>query len=232
MNPKTTTATLAATLLLLAGATSAAATGRGHDPVTICHKGQTITVDDDAVQKHLDNHGDYVGSCTEPEAFVPFGASARWLLPASWDYATTPTYQAAIFPQTVLGGPVPACRWSQDDDYWMETPEEATLFESLDDDGVLTQGEDSAIYAGHVFTAGPTCVVEEPPTEEPPVEEPPTDEPPVVVPPVVTPPVVAPEPPVVAPAAPEVAVDVVDVPEGVGSPEWIAANPSARVELG
>jgi hypothetical protein len=90
-------------------------------------------------------------------AFVPYATSARWLLPATWDYATTPTYQAAIFPQAVLVGDPPACRWSQDDSYWIESEAEAALFASLDDDGVLVQGEDAAIYASHVFTPGPAC---------------------------------------------------------------------------
>lgn len=100
---------------------------------------------------------------TVPPAFVPYAVSARWLLPATWDYATTPTYQAAIFPQAVLVGDPPACRWSQDDQYWIENEAEAALFASLDDDGVLTQGEDSAIYASHVFTLGPACPPAEPP---------------------------------------------------------------------
>jgi hypothetical protein len=57
-------AALAALLLVVGGATAATATGRGggHDPVTICHKGHTITVDDDALDKHL-KHGDTVGPC-------------------------------------------------------------------------------------------------------------------------------------------------------------------------
>lgn len=48
-------------------ATQANAGGRGggHDPVTICHNGHTITVDDDAVPAHL-AHGDTLGEC-EPE---------------------------------------------------------------------------------------------------------------------------------------------------------------------
>lgn len=43
--------------------------GHGHDPVTICHKGKTIVVDDDAVPAHL-KHGDTLGEC-EPEVVVP-----------------------------------------------------------------------------------------------------------------------------------------------------------------
>ncbi len=92
-------------------------------------------------------------------AFVPHAESARWLLPASWDYGTTPSYQAAIFPQDVLLTDPPACRWSQDDNYWIENEAEQAIFDALDDDGVLTQGEDSAIYASHVFTQGPKCEV-------------------------------------------------------------------------
>ena len=45
-------------------------TGRGHTPVTICHKPgapaeKTLVVDDDAVPGHL-GHGDYVGTCNAP----------------------------------------------------------------------------------------------------------------------------------------------------------------------
>lgn len=128
----------------------------GHDPVTVCHNGESLTFDDDAYVAHI-NHGDTEGVCVPVETFVPYAASARWLLPATWNYGTTPTYQAAIFPQDLLTTDVPACRWSQDDAYWLESEAEVALFESLDDDGVLTQGEDSAIYASHVFTAGPPC---------------------------------------------------------------------------
>lgn len=140
--------------------------GDEHVVTVFCHKPgeknqQTLSTDDDGfLQGHL-GHGDTLGECP-PEQFVPYQASARWLLPATWDYDTTPSYQAAIFPQDVLTGDVPACRWSQDDIYLLENPAEEALFESLDDDGVLTQGEDSAIYASHVFTAGPPCEEEVP----------------------------------------------------------------------
>lgn len=92
------------------------------------------------------------------EAFVPYEASARWLIPASWDYNKTPSYQAAIFPQTeLLTETVPCNQWSQDDKYWIDSIEDEVLFNTLNDDGVLTQGEDSAIYKSHVFTKGPKC---------------------------------------------------------------------------
>ena len=100
-------------------------------------------------------------------AFVPYAASARWLIPATWDYNTTPSYQSAIFPQLkLLTEGVPCGQWSQDDAYWIENAQEEALFLSLDDDGYLTMGEDSAIYATHVFTQGPVC--ETPVEEEPP----------------------------------------------------------------
>jgi hypothetical protein len=38
--------------------------GQGHTPVTLCHNGHTITVDDDAVPGHLGHHtDDYLGEC-------------------------------------------------------------------------------------------------------------------------------------------------------------------------
>lgn len=40
--------------------------GGGHYPVTICHNGRTIVVDDDAIPGHL-RHGDTLGECTDPE---------------------------------------------------------------------------------------------------------------------------------------------------------------------
>lgn len=102
----------------------------------------------------------------EPTPFVAYAASARWLLPASWERHVTPSYQAAIFPQDRLadGAAVPCDRWSQDDGYWIETEAEEWVWVSLGD--VLTQGEDSVIYASHVFTYGGDCEEQ----EEPPVE--------------------------------------------------------------
>ena len=92
-------------------------------------------------------------------SFVPHAEHSRWLLPESWDYGTTPSYQPAIFPQDELTTELPCGRWSQDDTYWIENVHEQQLFDSLNDDGILTQGEDSAIYASHVFTKGPECEV-------------------------------------------------------------------------
>lgn len=54
--------------------------GGGHTPVTICHhagptKTITITVDDDAVAKHVSQHGDTIGPCpvevTPPPVVTP-----------------------------------------------------------------------------------------------------------------------------------------------------------------
>lgn len=93
-----------------------------------------------------------------PAEFVAYEATARWLIPATWDYDTTPYYTAAIFPQPPLVGDVPCGQWSQDDVYWIDSLADEALLAALDDDGVLTQGEDSAIYKSHVFTKGPECV--------------------------------------------------------------------------
>lgn len=63
--------TLILTIVLFAlSASSIAANHRpdskdqSHQGVTICHKGHTITVDDNALQAHL-NHGDSEGTCPE-----------------------------------------------------------------------------------------------------------------------------------------------------------------------
>ncbi len=51
----------------------ALAGGHGHTPVTICHNGNTITIDDSALQAHL-NHGDTIGGCpiiTPPGTTTP-----------------------------------------------------------------------------------------------------------------------------------------------------------------
>lgn len=60
-------AAVALAVLLIAGSATANR-GKGHDPVTLCHKPgtpaeHTITVDDSSlVQAHLE-HGDYLGEC-------------------------------------------------------------------------------------------------------------------------------------------------------------------------
>jgi len=61
MSKKTATLLLAVGLVL--APTAAHATGgHGHDPVTICHNGHTITVDDSSLKAHL-KHGDTLGLC-------------------------------------------------------------------------------------------------------------------------------------------------------------------------
>ena len=64
---KRTTMILVGLLLLLIGKEAASAVAgdgspKSHTPVTICHKGHTITVDDSAVPAHL-AHGDTLGEC-------------------------------------------------------------------------------------------------------------------------------------------------------------------------
>lgn len=95
---------------------------------------------------------------TKPAPFSAYRISARWIIPASWDYATTPYYTAAIFPQPA-GESIPCNQWAQDDVYLIDSVADEALYASLDDDGVLTMGEDSAIYLTHVFTKGEACVV-------------------------------------------------------------------------
>lgn len=106
---------------------------------------------------------------TEIAAFQPWQVAVRWLLPASWDYNVTPTYQVAIFPQDRLMngsyfGDIPCGRWTQDDTYQINDAGDQTVYENLGD--VLDKDEDSAIYHSHQFTAGPVC--ETPVEEEPP----------------------------------------------------------------
>lgn len=96
--------------------------------------------------------------------FAPYETAKRWLIPATWPSAQTPTYQAAIFPQDELTGALPCGRWSQDDTYLIENAAEEAIWLGLG--ATLEQGEDSAIYKAHTFTYGGDC----PPVEEP--EEP------------------------------------------------------------
>ncbi len=67
-------ATALAAAITLGGWSAASATGghgHGHTPVTICHNGHTITVDDSAVPAHL-HHGDTLGECAPtPEPTTP-----------------------------------------------------------------------------------------------------------------------------------------------------------------
>lgn len=71
--------------------------GYGHTPITICHNGHTITVDDDAVQKHLDNHGDYLGECVAP---APTQSPTPTEEPTSTPTPTpTPTPQPTTSPE-------------------------------------------------------------------------------------------------------------------------------------
>lgn len=54
--------TLIGAMLVLAPGTSAIA---GQPKVTICHKGNTITIGAPAVDAHERNHGDTIGACAE-----------------------------------------------------------------------------------------------------------------------------------------------------------------------
>ena len=49
-------------VVAVAGFASAFALGGGHTPVTVCHHGMTLVVDDNAVPAHL-GHGDTLGAC-------------------------------------------------------------------------------------------------------------------------------------------------------------------------
>ena len=45
-------------------------TGKGREKVTVCHKGETITVAKPALKGHL-KHGDTQGECATPEPTMP-----------------------------------------------------------------------------------------------------------------------------------------------------------------
>ena len=55
-------ATITALAVVGSLAVAPAASAASHTPVTICHKGQTLVVDDNAVAAHL-RHGDSLGKC-------------------------------------------------------------------------------------------------------------------------------------------------------------------------
>lgn len=95
-----------------------------------------------------------VGPITQPEPFKPYEVSVRWIIPATWDFKKTPTYQAAIFPQA-RGTVIPCNQWAQDDVYSIDDKGDEKLYLSLGD--TLEMGEDSAIYKSHTFVKGEAC---------------------------------------------------------------------------
>lgn len=191
-------AALAAGGLLALGLAAVATPAYANDKLPICHSGSGanwtfISPDANGYNGHQNHDLDVYGlteaeclakNAPEPPAEPVYTAheeSKRWLLPESWDKTITPTYQVAIFPQTPLVGDLLCDRWSQDDVYGIDNQAEQDLFDSLDDDGFLTMGEDGSIYKSHVFTYGGDCAEVPPPSDEP------TDEP-TVTPVVTTPP--------------------------------------------
>lgn len=120
----------------------------------------------------------------------------RWFLPDGGD-ANNVTWPQAIYTNQCDG-------WIQVDEYPYTTEEEKIRTDALDDDGVLSSGEDSGWVLNWWFEKAPECrpVVILP--VDPPVTVPPVT-PPVTVPPVTVPPVTPnPAPPVVEPALPVV----------------------------
>jgi hypothetical protein len=55
---------VAAVVAAPVAANATASQGGGHTPVTVCHNGNTLTVDDNALKAHL-AHGDTEGPCQE-----------------------------------------------------------------------------------------------------------------------------------------------------------------------
>jgi len=89
MSKKTLSIILAAGLVL--APTAAHATGGGHDPVSVCHNGKTLTMDRSALQAHL-SHGDTEGEC----APAPTTKTMQWFLPNGG------TPQNVTWPQSIF----------------------------------------------------------------------------------------------------------------------------------
>ena len=197
-----TIAALAAALILTPSAALATG-GHGHDPVTICHNGHEITVDDNALKAHL-AHGDSLGACAPlppAENPTPVTKSMRWFLPDGG------TPQNVTWPQPILAGQCGG--WVQVDVYPYATDDDRARTDALDDDGVLSYGEDHGWAISWSFEQTPACVEPEPtpdpeptPTPEPTEEEPSVPTEPVIVVPSPVPVVPAPTPSVELPPVP------------------------------
>lgn len=101
--------TAVALLLLVvftAVASQATPPGGPHTPVTICHNGRTLVVDDDALPAHL-GHGDTAGPCTPtPTASTtPTQEVTPWPSPTA---TTTPTSSPSASPSPEPSTTAPA----------------------------------------------------------------------------------------------------------------------------
>lgn len=97
--------TLVALLLLIvltAVASQATPPGGPHTPVTVCHNGRTLVVDDDALPAHL-GHGDTAGPCTPTP--TPTQEVTPWPSPT---VTTTPTSSPSASPSPEPSTTVPA----------------------------------------------------------------------------------------------------------------------------
>ena len=126
-------------------------TGKGHTPVTVCHNGSNLTIDDSALPAHL-NHGDTQGECTvvvtstDPDPGDEL-TEVWWLLPNGG------TDQNVTWPQPLLPGPSVGCgQWAQVDTYHVRDVPKLTA------DLILTQGEDyNGIAVSWRFVYGGDC---------------------------------------------------------------------------
>lgn len=83
-------------IVLTAVASQATPPGGPHTPVTICHGGRTLVVDDDALPAHL-AHGDAAGACTPTPTPTPTPTQevTPWPTPTA---TTTPTSSPSASP--------------------------------------------------------------------------------------------------------------------------------------
>jgi len=127
--PKDSTSTGSSSQTVTETTTSTAPT-KGHNPVLICHKGQEITVDDDAVAAHL-AHGDNLGKC------FTGGPKPVTTIEVFWAMPNGGTPNNVTWPQTLANGTNLQCGiWYQVDTYLSGEAARFVL------DGVLNLGED------------------------------------------------------------------------------------------
>lgn len=127
--------------------------GKGHDPITICHKPgdpaqQTLTVDDNALKGHL-GHGDTLGECAPivvtPPAPTP--VEGWWIMPNGG------TADNVTWPQTATPAGVVLCGTTAQ----VDTYPSQEVLDALAADGTLTQGEDYSTVISWRFVYGGDC---------------------------------------------------------------------------
>lgn len=112
-----------------------------------------------------------VEAAPEPPAVVTPPPATKTL---TWAFPDGGTPETAVWPQTVFNPASVPCGtslWLQVDVYAYTTPEEQAAVDALDDDGVLTRGEDYGLVISWTFEqyTAPACEPEPPVTPEEPV---------------------------------------------------------------